>query len=67
MKKKIEKQLGILNRHLITLATRQGWRSSKKDGKQDANQRGLVSVILILDKLNTIKKKRTVVFGREEK
>ena len=38
----------------------EGWEAGSQS-------RGLVSVILILDKLNTIKKKRTVVFDREEK
>ena len=38
LKRKTEEWLGILNGHLITLATVQGRRCSKKDGMQDANQ-----------------------------
>ena len=38
LKRKTEGWLGILNGHLITLATVQGRRCSKKDGRQDANQ-----------------------------
>ena len=38
LKRKTEEWLGILNGHLITLATVQGRRCSKKDGRQDANQ-----------------------------
>lgn len=65
LKRKTEERLGILNGHLITLATVQWRRCSKNGWEAGCQSRGLVSVTLVLDKLNTIltKKKKIVVYG----